>query len=152
MSSELAIALPGQKISIEMDQWTAPFWEAAKNEQLTTAKCGGCGTFRMPPTPFCPECHSQEVSWPVLPGTGEVYSYTICRRSPYPDIPNFTYIPIIVGVDGAPGVRIISSAIGITPNDIEIGMKMTVDWHEINGGWKIPVFRKAEQASPGTNR
>lgn len=137
----LAIPLPGDQISIEVDRFTRPFWEAAKEGRLVGCQCGVCHRFRMPPSPFCPNCNSQEMLWPELPGTGEIYSFIVCHRSPYPGVPNFTFAPVLVDIDGAPGSRLISTIVDIDTDDVKIGMRVKVDFQTINGGWKAPIFR-----------
>jgi uncharacterized OB-fold protein len=136
-----AIAPPGDHITITTDTWTEPFWQAAKEHRLTACQCGQCGHFRMPPTPFCPECQSQETIWPTLPGTATVYSFAICNRSPYPDVPDFVYVPIVVDLDGAPGARLVTNLIGINADDVKIGLKVQVDWNPIRDGWVLPIFK-----------
>ena len=138
-----ASLIPGDHVTITTDTWTEPFWQAAKERRLTAAKCGRCGHFRMPPTPFCPECQSQELEWPTLPGTGTVFSFAICTRSPYPDVPDFVYVPVVVDLHGAPGARLVTNVHGCDADDVAIGMEVTVDWNEIRDGWWMPVFRPA---------
>jgi uncharacterized protein len=133
-----AIAVPGDHIRIATDPWTEKFWAAAKEERLTAAQCGQCGHFRMPPSPYCPECRSQDTRWPTLPGTGVVYSYVVCHRAPFPDMPDFDYIPVVVDLDGAPGARIVSNLFDIDPDEVRIGMKVKVAFTSIQDGWKLP--------------
>ena len=59
---------------------TQPFWDAAKEDRLVAPRCMTCGTFRLPPAPFCWVCQAQEVDWVELPGTGTVYTYTVVRH------------------------------------------------------------------------
>ncbi|HET8705568.1 MAG TPA: zinc ribbon domain-containing protein, partial [Pseudomonadales bacterium] len=108
-------------MQIATDPWTEPFWLAAKNETLVAPKCGQCGTFRMPPTPYCPKCQSQNTLWPSLSGKGTIYSFAICTKSPYADIADFLYIPIIVELEDAPGIRLVSNLIGATAEQAKIG-------------------------------
>jgi uncharacterized OB-fold protein len=136
-----AVAIPGDHIAISTDTWTQPFWEAAKDHRLTACQCADCGHFRMPPRAFCPECQGQNVKWPDLPGTGTVFSYAICARSPFKDVPDFVYVPVVVDLDGAPGARLVSNLVGINAEDVKIGMKVTVDWNPIKDGWVQPIFR-----------
>lgn len=135
--------IPGDHIQITTDTWTEPFWQAAKAERLTACQCGACGHFRMPPTAFCPSCQSQKVNWPTLPGTGTVFSFAICNKSPFPDVPDFVYVPVVVDLDGAPGARLVSNLVGMPAEDVVIGMRVQVDWNDIRDGWKLPIFRKA---------
>lgn len=135
-----AKALSGENIRITMDTYTEPFWLAAKERRLTACKCGDCGEFRIPPGPFCPHCRSQVIEWPTLSGTGTVYSFAICSNSPIAD---HVYVPVIVEIDGAPGVRLIANLSGGNAEDVEIGMKVEVDWTPIMDGWVLPNFRRA---------
>lgn len=141
MSEPLARAVPGDHIRITTDTSTEPFWQAAKEERLTAPKCRQCGTFHMPPRPYCPECQSQEFEWPTLPGTASVYSFAVCHKSPYPDVPDFDYVPVVVDLDGAPGARLVSNLVDINPAEVSIGMQVTVAWNPIQDGWKLPIFK-----------
>lgn len=138
-----AVVVPGDHIAITTDTWTEPFWQAAKEHRLTACQCASCGHFRMPPSPFCPECQSQEVSWPTLPGTGTVFSFAICTRSPFPDVNDFVYVPVVVDLDGAPGARLVANLGGVNAEDVRIGMKVAVEWTPIQDGWALPNFRPA---------
>lgn len=137
-----AVAVPGDHISITTDPATEPFWEAAKARRLTACQCGNCGQFRMPPSPFCPNCQSPKTEWPTLPGTGTVFSFAICTRSPYPDVPDFDYVPAVVDLDGAPGARLVTNLVDMPVDDVVIGLKVQVDWNPIRDGWVLPIFRK----------
>ena len=135
--------IPGDRVRISTDSWTEPFWQAAKEHRLTSAQCADCGHFRMPPTPFCPRCQSQKTAWPTLPGTGSVFSFAICTKSPYPDVPDFVYVPAVVELDGAPGARLVTNLHGCKADDVAIGMRVRVDWNPITDGWVMPVFQPA---------
>lgn len=137
----LSRALPAEHVQIGTDPWTEPFWTAAKERRLTAAQCADCGHFRMPPTPFCPQCQSQATLWPTLLGTGVIYSFAVCTKSPFPGLPDFVYIPIVVELDGAPGIRLVSNLINADPAGVAIGQRLTVDWHPVAEGFVLPVFR-----------
>lgn len=141
MGYGIAAAIPGDHIAITTDSWTEPFWQAAKERRLTACQCGQCGRFRMPPTPFCPNCQSQKIEWPTLPGTGTVFSFAICTRAPFPDLADFTYVPVVVDLDGAPGTRLVTNIVGVDADDVAIGMKVEVDWNPIQDGWVLPIFK-----------
>jgi len=137
-----AQVLPGENIKISTNPATEPFWEAAKSHKLTACQCAECGHFRMPPSPYCPECQSNEIDWPELPGTGTVFSFAICTRNPA-DGSEYVYVPVVIDLDGAPGARLVSNLGGIDADDVAIGMKVQVDWNPIQDGWVLPVFKPA---------
>ncbi len=141
MTSKLG-PVPGEHIKISTNQWTEPFWQAGKEDRLVVAQCAKCQVQRMPPTPFCPNCQSQELDWPQLSGRGTIYSYSICHRSPFPGVvDNMTYVPIIVELDGAPGIRLVSNLVDATLDDLKIGLPVEILWNPIQDGWKVPLFR-----------
>lgn len=137
-----ARALPGENIKISTDPFTENFWQAAKERRLTACQCGQCGHFRMPPSPYCPECQSNHIEWPELPGTGTVFSYAICTRNPK-DGSEYVYVPAVVDLDGAPGARLVTNLFDVDADDVEIGMKVTVDWNPIQDDWVLPIFKPA---------
>ncbi len=137
-----ALLLPGGQIRITTNPNTEPFWQAAKQHKLTVCQCADCGHFRMPPSPYCPECSSQAVQWPDLPGTGTVFSYVVCNRNPKTGEP-YIYVPVVVELDGGGGTRLNANVTGCNAEDVHIGMKVTVEWTEIQDGWVLPNFRKA---------
>lgn len=134
--------LPGDQIAITTNPDTEPFWQAAKEGRLTACQCAQCGAFRMPPTPYCPECQSREKNWPTLPGTATVFSFAICNKNPKTG-EDYIYVPVVVDLDGAPGARLNANVTGCDAEDVLIGMKVTVEWTPIQDGWVLPNFRAA---------
>lgn len=134
-----ARALPGETIRITTNPDTEPFWKAAKTHRLTACQCGNCGHFRMPPSPYCPECQSTDKQWPTLPGTGKVFSYAICTRNPATG-DDYVYVPVVVDLDGAPGARLVTNLYGLDAEDVQIGMKVQVNWQSIADDWVLPIF------------
>jgi uncharacterized OB-fold protein len=138
-ATTLATTIPGQLVHIAVNKTTEPFWEAAKQRHLTAPQCAACGTFRMPPTPFCPSCRSAEVKWVQLSGHATVYSFTVVHD--FPGLPDLTLVPAVVDLPDAPGARLVSNIVDVAPADVTIGMPVRVDFSPIADGWLLPVFR-----------
>ena len=68
------------------DEATQPFWDAAAEGRLVAPRCATCGTFVLPPQPFCFTCQSQAFEWVDLPGTGTIYTYTVVRHPLAPQL------------------------------------------------------------------
>lgn len=83
MSSTRAVALPCDHVRISTNAITEPFWQAAKRSRLAVPGCADCGHFRLPPTPFCPNCQSENVDWATLRGSAVLFSFasSTARRS-----------------------------------------------------------------------
>ena len=68
----------------------------------------------MPPTPFCPICHSQVLLWEPLSGRGAVFSYTIVAHAILPEMQShLPYVPAVISLEGADGVRLISNVVDV---------------------------------------
>jgi len=137
-----ARVLPGEQIHISTNPDTEPFWLAAKEHRLTVCQCAACGESRMPPTPYCPACSSKEKNWPILPGTGTVFSYAICNRNPATG-EEYVYVPVVVELEGGGGTRLVGNLTGCNAEDVAIGMPVVVEWTDICDDWVLPNFRKA---------
>jgi uncharacterized OB-fold protein len=138
----LSTALPSDIVNITTNPVTEPFWQAAKERRLVAPRCTSCGTFRMPPTPYCPECQSDGVEFVELSGRAEVYSFAVVHG--FPGLPDVTLVPVVVDLPDAPGARLVSNLIDVDPADVEIGMQLVVDFHPIQDDWLLPVFRVAD--------
>jgi uncharacterized OB-fold protein len=123
------------------DARTQPFWDAAKEGQLTAPRCANCGTFRMPPTTFCPKCLSRDLGWEPLAGTGTVYTYIIVRHPLNPRASDYVpFMPAAIDPDGAPGIRFISNVVECEPEDVSIGMRVKVVWNHVSDTLTLPFW------------
>ena len=114
------------------------YWNAAREGRLVTQKCRRCGRLRHPPRPMCPVCHSLEFDMIDLSGDGVVYSYAILR---HPQNPAFDYPVLAALVDLDEGVRVLSNLVDIDPDEITIGMAVTVDFRPTRDDGAVPVFK-----------
>jgi len=142
MTSVIANPPPDALFELVTDQWTEPFWAAARARRLVVARCSGCGLHRMPPTPFCPGCHSTVLDWTEVTGKGSIYAFTVVRRANLPEVQAaLPYAPCVVELDGIAGIRLISNIVGAEVDTIRIGAAVEVVWHERTDGVTLPYFR-----------
>lgn len=137
-------APPDELFQLATDVWTEPFWNAAREHRLVAPRCGGCGSFRMPPTPFCPQCRSQAIDWTPLSGRGTLFSYSIVA---YPIIPamegHLPYVTAIVELPDAGGVRLVTNVVDSMLEDLEVGAALSIRWHDRPDGVSVPRFALA---------
>jgi uncharacterized OB-fold protein len=145
----IATALPSDYVRITTNPVTEPFWQAAKERRLVAPRCTDCGTFRMPPTPYCPECQSRAIDFVELSGRAQIYSFAVVHG--FPGMPDVTLVPVVVNLPDAPGARLVSNLIDVDPHEVEIGQQLVVDFHPITEGWMLPVFRLAPTEPRGEN-
>ena len=117
------------------------FWfEAAKEHRLVIQRCSACESLRHPPGPCCPVCGSFE--WDTVESTGEgtVYSYVVAH---HPRHPAFDYPLLIAVIELPEGTRLTANLTGVSPEDVEIGMPVSLEWLDADPDLTLPVFRPA---------
>ena len=126
------------------DSETLPWWKAAAERRLVMQRCCKCSRFRHPPGPVCPECRSLESEWPELSGRGEIYTYTIVHRPiAAGQRDQLPFIVVVIDLDGAEKVRLISNLVGSGPEEVRIGLPVEVVWEQMSPDICIPRFRRA---------
>ncbi|MFJ8236247.1 Zn-ribbon domain-containing OB-fold protein [Ureibacillus sp. NPDC094379] len=125
----------------ELNELNRPFWEACQDKKLIIQLCEKCSHHRYPISEFCPKCLSSEYNWVPISGKGEIYSYTIFHRAYHPAFKN--KVPYNVAwIKLEEGIFMISNVIGVdSQSEIQVGMKVMVDFEEIEDEISLPVFR-----------
>ena len=143
----LAKRPPPELFKLSTNSWTQPFWDATARHELVAARCTDCGSFRLPPTPFCPCCQSQRITWTVLSGHGTVYSYTIVERAIFAGMDaHLPYVPAVITLEGAGGARLISNVVDVEVADLRVGMAVQVVWDDVaDQGVAVPRFMPARR-------
>jgi uncharacterized OB-fold protein len=133
---------PADVIGLSPSPSTRPFWEAAARHRLVLPRCTTCGTFRLPPSPFCWKCRAQDVEWVDHDGAGTVYSFTVIRHAVIPQVRDaLPLIAAVVELPGTGGCRLIGNVVDCEPQAVRIGAPVTLDWYDVREGTSIPVFR-----------
>jgi uncharacterized OB-fold protein len=133
---------PADIIWLTPSVYTEPFWLATAEHRLVLPRCTSCGTYRFPPSPFCFACRAQDVEWVEHDGNGFVYSFTVIRHAVIPDVKDaLPFVAAVVELPGTGGCRMVGNVVGCDPADVQIGMRVAVDWYDVREGTTIPVFR-----------
>lgn len=119
---------------------SAAFWRGGAAGELRIHRCQACGWWLHPPRPLCPRCLSRDVGPEVASGRGSVWSFTVNRYQWAPGIEP-PYVLAEVELDEQPGVRLLTSIVGVDPDadDVTIGMPVHVRFEPAGDGW-VPVF------------
>jgi hypothetical protein len=115
-----------------------PFWDACARGELLFQRCDECGHATHTPAFLCSNCASQSLRWERSSGRGTIYSWTAVWR---PQVPAFEVPYVAVVVDVEEGWQMLSNVIGCTVDDVEVGMRVEVEFHPIPGGFTLPYFR-----------
>jgi uncharacterized OB-fold protein len=117
-----------------------PWWEAARDRRLLIRRCGGCGERFFYPRPFCPRCWSDDVAWVEASGRATLYTFSVVHVN---DLPPFhervPYVAAVVDLEEGP--RMLTNVEGASPEELEIGMLLEVEFRDLSDDVTVPVFR-----------
>jgi uncharacterized protein len=119
---------------------TGGYWRSGADGTLRIARCRSCNWYIHPPRPICPACRGRDIAFEPVSGKASVYAVTINR---YQWNPGMTppYAVAEVELPEQKGLRLMTNIIGCAPEEVEVGMPVTVTFDHVGETW-IPVFSK----------
>ena len=121
------------------DDASAPFFDGARRGELMLQVCTACGAWMWPVKPRCVECWSDAVEWRRASGRASVYSFAVMHG----DFPGFVSPYVLAMVETEEGVRFTTDLAGVSPDEVRIGMPLTVVAEQLTPAVAIPGFRPA---------
>lgn len=115
------------------DPEIAPLQDAAREGRLIIKRCHACGRPHWHPRALCPFCLSTDTRWEDSSGTGEIYTYSIVRRSP-----TGPYAVAYVRLDDGP--LMLSQVVDCRADEVAIGARVAVAFQDVPDGPPLPVF------------
>ena len=127
------------------DQWTKPFWDAAKRERLELQRCQNCAHFQHPPYPTCLNCMSIDLKFEPVGGRGTIYAYTFMYHTGDKRFASAVpYASIVVELDNAPGALIAANLLGVPHTEAKVGRRVEVVFEPLDDEITLPQFRLAD--------
>jgi uncharacterized OB-fold protein len=102
------------------------FYKHIKQGKLLGGKCKKCGKVHLPPRPLCDNCYSKEFEWIEVPTKGKLLTYTVIHIAPTQFQSMAPYAMGIVQLEN--GFKMPGMIRDVKPEQIEIGMSLTVDF------------------------
>ena len=100
-----------------------PFWDGLAEHQVRIQQCRACHSWIFYPRVMCPHCWAADLEWKEIPGTGTLYTFTICRKPTHPlfagEVPQLL---AVVQLDEGP--RLTSTLVNVRETEIRIGMRL----------------------------
>ena len=126
------------------NEWTKPFWDAAKRGVLEFQRCQSCGHFQHPPYPTCTQCVSTDLKFEPVHGLGTINAYTIMYHTGDKRFASAVpYASIIVELDDAPGALMAGNLLGVPYTEAKVGRRVEVVFEKLNDDITLPQFRLA---------
>ena len=138
MSEKIVVANKGfvrADFSFWVGQYMDKFYDAFENKKIIGNKCSKCGKVFVPPRKICGECNeiiNINKNWIDLPDTGTLLNFTITYYRVSDRAGRKTKNPLTIGmvqIDGS-DTAIIYPLLKISPEELEIGMKVSIEWEE----------------------
>jgi hypothetical protein len=124
-----------------------PFWDATKRHELRLQRCGGCGCWRYPPAPVCPQCLSEEAEWRRVSGRGTVSTFVILHKVYFASFAgDAPYNVVQVELDEGP--RLTANLIDVPNERIRVGMRVEVVFDDVTPQVTVPRFRESAAPAP----
>jgi uncharacterized OB-fold protein len=127
------------------NEWTKPFWDAARQGVLALQRCQACRRFQHPPYPTCVTCMAIDLAFEPVGGAGSIYTYTIMYhtgdRRFAPAVP---YASIIVELDDAPGAFLVANLLDAPYTAAKVGRRVQVVFQPLDDEITLPQFRLAD--------
>ena len=115
-----------------------PYFDGCKAGVLRLQQCGECQQFQFYPRTICSYCTSEKLQWQDASGNGVIASFTVVRKG----VSAAYEAPYIVAlIDLAEGPRLMSTVIDADPEDVAIGLPVSVDFAQWSEDISMPVFR-----------
>ncbi len=128
------------------NEWTKPFWEAAKQGVLALQRCQSCGHFQHPPYATCVNCMSIDLTFEPVPGKGTIYSYSIMYHAGDQRFAAaIPYASIIVELDEAKGALLAGNLLDAPYTEAKVGRRVEVVFQKLNDDITLPQFRLAQE-------
>ena len=109
-----------------------PFWDGLAEHTVRIQQCRACHRWIFYPRVTCPHCWAADLDWQEIPGTGTLYTFTICRKPTHPvfadEVPQLL---AVVQLDEGP--RLTSTLVNVKEGDIRIGMRLKPFFDDIAG-------------------
>jgi uncharacterized OB-fold protein len=135
------------------NEWTRPFWEAARRGALELQRCQSCGHFQHPPYATCVECVSTDLKFEPVRGYGAIYAYTIMYHTGDKRFAAAVpYASIIVELDDAPGALLVGNLLNAEYTEAKVGRRVEVVFERLNDQITLPQFRLAYGLQPSGGR
>ena len=111
---------------------TAQFWDAAKEGKFLIKRCTACNEPHYFPRAICPFCGSDKTVWEESKGEGEIYSYSLMRKSA-----NGPYAIGYVTLDEGPSL--LTNFADCELESLKIGQRVKVVFKPTDGA-PLPFF------------
>ena len=123
------------------------FWKSGADGKLRFQRDNACGALIHPPQPICPYCKSTDLGVAEVSGNATVAAFTVNVQQWLPTMAP-PYVIAVVTIDDDPRVRFTTNIINCELQDLKIGQKVKVTFHNQEEIW-LPLFEPTGETKLG---
>ena len=116
------------------------FYKFLGQQKLMAGKCLKCEKIHLPPRPLCDNCFSIDFEWVNVSGKGKLLTYTVINIAPAQFQKLAPYAVGIVQLEN--DVKIPGMIQGLQPEQLKIGMELTLDFGTCNTTQQWPQWQR----------
>ena len=122
------------------------YWTSGADGRLRVQECSSCAGLVHPPKPVCPFCRSHDLGVRAVSGYAMLVGFTVNHRFPMPGL-TLPYVVAQVALEEDPRVRLTTRVVGSDPEELALGMRMEVEFEQVEDVW-LPLFRPTAEQPP----
>lgn len=116
-----------------------PYWEGTRAHKLMVQRCNQCKQYQWGPEQICNHCHSFDLGWAEVAGTGRIYSYERIWHPVHPALKERgPYLVVLVELPQAGNVRMVGNLLGDAKQEVIIGSAVEAVYEDHNEDPKNP--------------
>ncbi len=120
------------------DEFSRPYWDAARDGTLLIQRCRSCGRSQFYPRGHCAACYAPDPEWTPASGRGRLHTFTVIRRTPNAEFAaDCPYVLAIIELDEGP--RLTARIVGDV-DDIACDRPVHVVFTPAGQTWVLPNF------------
>jgi uncharacterized OB-fold protein len=112
--------LPGVELALNPED--LPFFDGLDRGEVCVPWCVQCDDHVWPPRTRCVVCYREVQEWRTLPGTGEIYSFSVVHRGEGAFAKRPPYVVALVALDGGP--TIIANVVTDDLSQVAVGQRV----------------------------
>lgn len=118
--------------------YSQPYWEATRDKKLLLQYDPKVGRYQFFPRAAGIATGHRDLEWREVSGKGEVFSFTIARRTREPFRGHEPFFIVLVTLDE--GVNVMANMVDCSLEEMKIGLRVKPYWHPLPNGTHQLMF------------
>lgn len=141
MGDKLNNTFDVERAPIKPMPFTKPYWDGTREKKLVIQYCPEAKKYQFFPRPTSIYTGKRNLEWREVVGNGQIYSFTITRRTRPPFRGHEPFGIAMVELDE--GVRIMADLVNVTEDQLKVGLRVKPYWHPLPDGHHVLMYTPA---------